>query len=233
MTDTDLTRLKALEAADDLFSDAELPPDLPTQIATEVCGTDAVRKVVTDADQLCAIHGTVQEIVAAALSSARAEIEGLQLRLDAMEEERNEAAKDAAFSLADTRHAEQANEAFRENLQSAWAAMRMVREALETLGPVGALPSEEAVLLLRGPTFHDEAMTLVEAIQSIASARAEGWKTGRDAAAKVASDYSDECHMFADKHSQDGTQARNLRAFGNAGAHLATAILALEEPRHE
>lgn len=54
-----------------MFSDKEPPADLPTRIATEVCGSDAVRKVVTDADQLCAIHGTIQEIAATQIAATQ------------------------------------------------------------------------------------------------------------------------------------------------------------------
>ncbi|MGY4286423.1 hypothetical protein ACVWXO_005643 [Bradyrhizobium sp. LM2.7] len=32
---------------------------------------------------------------------------------------------------------------WRENLQNAWAALRMIRETVETLGPPGILISEE------------------------------------------------------------------------------------------
>lgn len=51
-----------------------------------------------------------------------------------------------------------------ENLREAWLALGMIREAIETLGPVGAIASSEAVLL-QGPTFTDEAEELVRGIQ--------------------------------------------------------------------
>ena len=44
-----------------------------------------------------------------------------------------------------------ARAAARDNLRNAWAALRMIREAVEQLGPPGAMPSREAVLKLYGP----------------------------------------------------------------------------------
>jgi hypothetical protein len=38
-------------------------------------------------------------------------------------------------------------EPWRENFQNALAALRMIRETIETLRPSGALPSNEAVLM--------------------------------------------------------------------------------------
>lgn len=35
---------------------------------------------------------------------------------------------------------------WRENMQNAWAALRMIHEAVETLGPPGVLIPEEQVL---------------------------------------------------------------------------------------
>lgn len=52
-----------------------------------------------------------------------------------------------------------------ENLQEAWAALRMIREAVETLGPVGCIRAEEH---LDGPTFMHEAEELVRGIVKIA-----------------------------------------------------------------
>ena len=42
-------------------------------------------------------------------------------------------------------------EALLENYRNAWAGLRMIREALEELGPVGVLPSQEAVIGRYGP----------------------------------------------------------------------------------
>lgn len=47
--------------------------------------------------------------------------------------------------------AEGADSQWRENLQNAWAALRMIRETIETLGPPGALISEDQVLAQYGP----------------------------------------------------------------------------------
>ena len=38
-----------------------------------------------------------------------------------------------------------------ENYRNAWQALRMIREAVETLGAPGVLPSEEAVLMALSP----------------------------------------------------------------------------------
>lgn len=53
--------------------------------------------------------------------------------------------------------------------QAAWAALRMIRDAIgELFGPVGSLDSEEAVLL-RGPEYHHEAEVQIEALQRVAA----------------------------------------------------------------
>jgi hypothetical protein len=54
------------------------------------------------------------------------------------------------------------------NIREAWDALRMIRETIETVGPVGALPSDEGVITTRGPTLLDEAEVLVEGIRRIA-----------------------------------------------------------------
>lgn len=50
------------------------------------------------------------------------------------------------------------------NLGDAWASMRMIREAVETLGPIGAMPAEEH---LAGPTFLHEAEAIVAGIMKM------------------------------------------------------------------
>jgi hypothetical protein len=55
----------------------------------------------------------------------------------------------------------------RENVQNAWAGLRMIRETIETLGPPGALPSEEAVLRLYGPEPVHEAAAIVGALRKL------------------------------------------------------------------
>jgi hypothetical protein len=47
------------------------------------------------------------------------------------------------------------------------AAIRMIREAVETLGPPGVLPSEEAVLQLYGPEPVHEAQAIVDALRKM------------------------------------------------------------------
>jgi hypothetical protein len=58
-------------------------------------------------------------------------------------------------------------EPFRENYQNAWAALRMIRETIETLGPPGALPSREAVLMLYGPEPIHEGHAIVDALRNL------------------------------------------------------------------
>jgi len=50
---------------------------------------------------------------------------------------------------------------------NARAALRMIREAVETLGPVGILPSEQAVLFLYGPEPVHEAAAIVNALTKV------------------------------------------------------------------
>lgn len=52
--------------------------------------------------------------------------------------------------------------------QEAWAALRMVRDAVETLfGPAADLPSEESVLTTRGPEFQHEARAIVDGLARV------------------------------------------------------------------
>lgn len=55
---------------------------------------------------------------------------------------------------------------WRDNLQNAWAALRMIREAVGEFGPIADLESEDAVLL-RGPEPVHEAEAIVEALGRI------------------------------------------------------------------
>jgi hypothetical protein len=50
----------------------------------------------------------------------------------------------------------------------------MIREAVETLGPPGAMRSEEAVLATLGPEPVHEAQAIIEGIQAIAAAPRKG-----------------------------------------------------------
>jgi hypothetical protein len=56
-----------------------------------------------------------------------------------------------------------------DNYRNARQALRMVRETIETLGPPGALPSEEAVNSLYGPEPVHEAQAIVDALVTILS----------------------------------------------------------------
>jgi hypothetical protein len=58
-----------------------------------------------------------------------------------------------------------------ENLREAWAALRMIREAVEELGPPGCIQSEEWVCATRGPTPMAEAEEIVRGIHKIAAER--------------------------------------------------------------
>jgi hypothetical protein len=62
---------------------------------------------------------------------------------------------------------EQERERWRDNLQNAWAALRMIRETIETLAPPGTLPSGEAVLMLYGPEPIHEGQAIVDALRKI------------------------------------------------------------------
>ncbi|MGY0573887.1 hypothetical protein ACTGJ9_024715 [Bradyrhizobium sp. RDM12] len=59
------------------------------------------------------------------------------------------------------------NAIWRENLQNAWAALRMIRETVETLGPPGILISEEEVLARYGPEPIHEATAIVDALTTL------------------------------------------------------------------
>jgi hypothetical protein len=52
-------------------------------------------------------------------------------------------------------------------MQNSRALLRMIRDTIEELGPVGALPSEEAVLQLYGPEPRHEAAAIVDALRRI------------------------------------------------------------------
>lgn len=51
-----------------------------------------------------------------------------------------------------------------DNIQNAWAALKLVRMAIEETCPAGVLPSEDAVLLLYGPEPIHEGEALAKAI---------------------------------------------------------------------
>jgi hypothetical protein len=59
------------------------------------------------------------------------------------------------------------DEHWRENMQNAWAALRMIRETIETLGPPGALASRDGVLMLYGPEPVHEAQAIVDALTKL------------------------------------------------------------------
>lgn len=56
----------------------------------------------------------------------------------------------------------------RQAMEEARAALRMIREAVEMLGPPGTMASEEAVNALRGPGLMGEAEEIVAGIRRIA-----------------------------------------------------------------
>jgi hypothetical protein len=56
----------------------------------------------------------------------------------------------------------------RHETQESWsAALRMIRETVETLGPPGILPSQDAVLALYGPEPVHEATAIVDALRKL------------------------------------------------------------------
>lgn len=54
-----------------------------------------------------------------------------------------------------------------ENLREAWAAMAMLREAVETFGPIGCMRSAEHVSCNVAPTFTAEAYEILAGIMAI------------------------------------------------------------------
>ena len=66
--------------------------------------------------------------------------------------------------------AELAEDAAKVVTQEGWEALRMIRDAVEELGPPGAIRSEEAVLKTLGPEMRHEAQAIVEGIQALAAA---------------------------------------------------------------
>lgn len=77
--------------------------------------------------------------------------------------------------------AERDRDRLQSNFQSAWQALAMVREAIETLGPVGVLPSGEAVMGQIGPEPVHGAEALVEGVRKIAAERDEARRLGDEA----------------------------------------------------
>ena len=63
--------------------------------------------------------------------------------------------------------AEDRYEALLANYRNAWAGLHLIREAVETLGPPGVLPSGEAVISLYGPEPIHEAQAIVDALAAI------------------------------------------------------------------
>jgi hypothetical protein len=58
---------------------------------------------------------------------------------------------------------------WRDNYQNAWAALRMICETIEALGPPGALPPREAVVMLYGPEPIYEGQAIVDALRKLLS----------------------------------------------------------------
>lgn len=59
------------------------------------------------------------------------------------------------------------------NLRDAWDSMALLRETVETLAPVGAMKSGEAVCCRDAPTFSAEAFEIIRGIQAIHDAATE------------------------------------------------------------
>jgi hypothetical protein len=66
--------------------------------------------------------------------------------------------------VAEIKRLEAEAEVWRDNLGALWAALRMIRDAVEEIGPIGAVPSEESIL----PEPHHEAEAIIKGIQAIA-----------------------------------------------------------------
>jgi hypothetical protein len=65
---------------------------------------------------------------------------------------------------------DESTERWRENMQNAWVALRMIREAIQTLGPPGTLMSRDAVLIEHGPEPVHEAQAIVDALNKLSGA---------------------------------------------------------------
>jgi hypothetical protein len=72
-----------------------------------------------------------------------------------------QAVRDQAAEIA---RLKEADKGWRDNLGALWAALRMIRDAIEEIGPIGAVPSEESIL----PEPHHEAEAIIKGIQAIA-----------------------------------------------------------------
>ena len=59
----------------------------------------------------------------------------------------------------------------RANLHDLWAALALIRDAIEELAPVGAMRSSEAVMGAQGPESHHHAEELIRGIRAIAAER--------------------------------------------------------------
>lgn len=60
-------------------------------------------------------------------------------------------------------------EFYRQEAQAAWAALRMIGDAVEELfGPTASLESEDGTIGQRGPEFHHRAEAIIEALQRVA-----------------------------------------------------------------
>ena len=56
-------------------------------------------------------------------------------------------------------------------MQNAWAALRLIRQTVETPGPPGILISEEQVLALYDPEPIYEATAIIEALRKLLDAK--------------------------------------------------------------
>jgi hypothetical protein len=66
------------------------------------------------------------------------------------------------------------NEGLLENYRNAWQALGMIREAIETLGPPGALLSRDGVLRTYGPEPIHEGQAIVDALTEMPADRNRG-----------------------------------------------------------
>lgn len=64
---------------------------------------------------------------------------------------------------------ERERDAALQNMRDGWTALRMIREAVETLGPVGCMVSEEHTACAVAPTPQAEAEAIIAGIQNIAT----------------------------------------------------------------
>lgn len=104
---------------------------------------------------------------------------------------------------------------YRDNMQNAWAALAMVREAVEEFGPAASLEGPDAVLL-RGPEPVHEAEAIVAALARLLAQADAARRTEREAIVAAARERADLIAPEAWRSAAMAVQVRTLRSFADA-----------------